>query len=276
MNNFLSKYSVKGKIIGNSVFFLFLMLISTCFGLFSMIQIGGELKAISEKDIPMTKLLTMITQHQLEQAILFERAVRFGGLLKIEDSAAAHFKQNIHDFKQFSYKVSKEIQKGEALSESIMTDLSHGKETAEEFFHIEQALKEIEKQQVNFDHHAQQVFILLSQGKIYKAETLVEKVELEESKLVEHLQSLLMEMEKFTAQAMLKAEGHEQNAILTLGIILLVAVVLGLFISGQVVSNISTLLTEVKVSLNKIAAGDLTENISIQGDDQLTTSLTKM
>lgn len=276
MNNFLSQYSVTVKIIGNSVFFLVLILISTCFGLFSIIQVGNELKGISEKDIPMTKLLTTITEHQLEQSVLYERAVRYGYLLDIEDNAAAHFKQNIHDFELLSHRVSEEIKKGEALTNSIIIDLDQGLETSKEFSHVNQVLQELSQQHQVYEQHAQQIFILLAQGKSLDAEALVEKFEHETNKLFEHLDSLLMEVESFTAKAILNADRHEKNSIWTHGVILIVAVVLGFFLSWQVVRNISKLLTEVKASLNRIAAGDLTENISIQGDDQLTTSLTEM
>lgn len=63
-----------------------------------MAMIGSELKGIAEKDIPMTKLLTAITEHQLEQAILFEREVRFGDSLKVVEGATSYFKQNINAF----------------------------------------------------------------------------------------------------------------------------------------------------------------------------------
>ncbi len=276
MNNFLNQYSVKVKIIGTSVFFLLLMIISSGYALFSMAQIGSELKGITEKDIPMTKLLTSITEHQLEQAILFERAVRFGDLLKVEEHAASRFKQNIDKFEQLSHQVIDEIQKGEALAESIMTDLSHGEAVSAEFSHIDQELKDIEQQHENYEQLAQQVFILLAQGKVHEAEPLIETTQGEEDKLSHQLEALQTEMEGFTDQALLQAVAHEFDAMLMLGIILLVAIVLGMLLNWQVVNNISKLLAEVKTSLNKIMAGDLTETIAIQGDDQLTESLKNM
>ncbi len=276
MNNFLNNYSVKVKIIGTSVFFLVLMLISSGYALLSMAKIGNELKGIAEKDIPMTKLLTMVTEHQLEQAILFERAVRYGDLLKLEESAASHFKQNINAFEQLSHKVSDEIRKGEMLAESIMSDLSHGEEIAAEFSHIDQELKEIEQQHQSYEHHAQQVFIMLAKGKVHESEPLIQKVEDEEDKLNHRLETLLAEMEEFTEQAMHTAESHESSAILTLGILLLTAILAGLFLTWQVVNNTSKLLTEVKATLNTIAVGNLTENISILGDDQLSKSIKNM
>ena len=39
-------------------------------------KIGKEIEAIAHQDIPLTEILTKITTHQLEQGILFERAVK--------------------------------------------------------------------------------------------------------------------------------------------------------------------------------------------------------
>lgn len=104
-------------------------------------------------------------------------------------------------------------------------------------------------------------FIILAQGKVHEVEPLIEKVADEEDKLDHHLEALLAEMEEFTEQAMLKAKTHEFGAMLMLGILMLVAIILVLLLTWQVVNNISKLLADVKASLNKIAAGNLTGTI---------------
>ena len=68
-----------------------------------MNQIGSELEAIAEQDIPLTAKLTAITEHQLEQAIHFERAMRYGVLLEIENNAATHLAKQIALFNQLSH-----------------------------------------------------------------------------------------------------------------------------------------------------------------------------
>ena len=51
------------------------------FSLFVGIQlrtIGSEIEEIAELDVPIASLLTKLTVHQLEQAVHFERAARYG------------------------------------------------------------------------------------------------------------------------------------------------------------------------------------------------------
>ncbi len=67
MKNLLNNLSIKGKIIGSSLILLVLMLASSGYALNAMTQIGKEIGAIVEQDIPMTENLTAITEHQLEQ-----------------------------------------------------------------------------------------------------------------------------------------------------------------------------------------------------------------
>lgn len=276
MNDLLNKYSIKAKIMGITVFFIILISINSISALFSVMKIGNEIEGIAEKNIPMTKLLTSITGHQLEQEIIFGRAVRYGDLLKLEEGAARNFKKNRDKFQGLSDKINVEIRKGEVLAQSIMIDMSHGKAIAEEFSHIEKILKEIKRQHKSYEDHAQQVFNMLAEEKVHEAETFIEKIEVEEDKLNHNLELLLTEMETFTEQAMLNAKTHEEDVMLILGIIFLVAIVLGFLFSWQVINNISNLLLKVKTSLHKISEGDLTETIMIKGDESLAKSITEM
>lgn len=269
MDNLLNKFSIKVKLIGSSAFLLILMLISSGYALFSMNQIGGELKSVAEKDIPMSKLLVSITEHQLEQAILFERALRYGELLALQENVLSLFNKNKEKFTTLGHQVSAEIKKGETIAKEIMVDLSHGKAVAEEFAHIDQELKKIEVQHDSYELHVTQIFELLAQGKTHQAEVLAEKVEHEEDKLNHHLSSLLIEMEDFTEQALLSAEHHEQNTTVVLAIILLLALIMGIALSWSIIHSISQQLSKIMLSLRTIASGDLTENIVVEGRDEL-------
>ena len=69
----LSNFSISKKVHILGLSKLALMLVIGLVSVLSMQQIGNELVDIAEEDIPLTKALTKITEHQLQQAILFER-----------------------------------------------------------------------------------------------------------------------------------------------------------------------------------------------------------
>lgn len=71
----LSKLTIAQKVYLLGFCQLLAMAILGGFALYQMNKIGNELIDIAEEDIPLTKKLTVVTEHQLEQAILFERAL---------------------------------------------------------------------------------------------------------------------------------------------------------------------------------------------------------
>ena len=58
-------------------------------GYYKMNKIGHELVGIAERDIPLTEMLTKITIHQLEQAILLEQALRYSGITAHDEAHTA-------------------------------------------------------------------------------------------------------------------------------------------------------------------------------------------
>ncbi len=268
MNNILNNLTIKTKIIGNSLILLALLLASTGYALYTMSQIGNELEAIAEQDIPMTENLTAITEHQLEQAHHFERALRFGILLQQEDAATARFKAEVVLFNNLSKRVDEEIHAGELLAEAAVAK-AHSEEEAKEFGHIDQALKKIEKEHADFEHHAHQVFTLLTDGKRHEAEAFAEKMEHEEEQLAVELESLLTEIEKFTKVAGRRAAEHEHTAIYLLSGITLMALLVGGFVSWTISRNVVSRMGETARGLEVLASGDLTHKVTVEGRDEI-------
>ncbi|WP_177419908.1 methyl-accepting chemotaxis protein [endosymbiont of Lamellibrachia barhami] len=268
MNNLLNNLTIKTKIIGNASILLALLLASSGYALYAMSQVGNELDAIAEQDIPMTENITAITEHQLEQAIHFERAMRFGELLQQEDKATARFKAEIALFDKLSKQVDEEIRAGERLAEAAMAK-AHSEEETKEFEHVDQALKKIEKEHADFEHHAHQVFVMLADGKRHEAETLAEKIEHEEEQLTVELEALLTEIEKFTEVAVRRAAEHEQTAIYLLSGFTLLALLFGGFVSWTISRNVVNRIGETARGLEVLASGDLTHKVTVDGRDEI-------
>ena len=269
MERLLKQFSIKAKIIIANLFLMLLMLISSGYALYSMDLVDTELKAIASQDIPLTKLTTKITEHQLVQAIHFERALRFAGIMKDEHKAAEEFQKNVHKFELLSKKVSKEIKLGEALAENVIK-ITQNVDVLNEFKAINKDLVEIEEQHLLYEKHAKEIFFLIkSQGFNHEIEVLIEKTEAEGDNLDHHLSSLLEEIENFTEHALIKAEQHEHQAIIILMIILIVAIITGSLFSWLVLRVISKSMSEVSANLHTLSQGDLTEQINITGKDEV-------
>ncbi len=268
MKNILNNLSISAKIIGNALVLILFLLGAAVSAIYAMNQIGGELEAIAEQDIPMTRNITLITEHQLQQAIHFERALRFGELLLVEDNAAKRFKEEVLVFDQLSEKVEEEIHLAEGLAEKIVAN-ANTEEAAVEFKHINQALKKIEKEHEEFEHQAHQVFILLADGRRHEAEMLAEKVEHEEEQLDKELTSLLTEIGEFTELAGRRAEEHEHDSIKILTAVSLLSLILAAILSWTVARNIVTRLAVTVTGLEVIASGDLGQEVPVDGNDEI-------
>jgi len=64
--------------------------------------------------------VSQVTIHQLEQAINFERALRFGEKMNTEARASAHFSEAVKTFTDFSQQISDEFSSGEQIAQKAM------------------------------------------------------------------------------------------------------------------------------------------------------------
>ena len=74
---FFDDLGVQAKVMGLVAVLLAVMLLAA----FNISKIGGDLHEIADAELPLVERLTKVVEHQLEQAILFERAIRFGGMM---------------------------------------------------------------------------------------------------------------------------------------------------------------------------------------------------
>lgn len=255
MNISLKNVSIKFQVIGLSVLLLSLMTLSTVLAIQKMGVIGEEIVAIAERDIPLTNIVTETTVHQLEQAINFERAVRFGEEMQSHSAAKPHFKQSVEAFDSLSHKVAEEIKQGEAMAIKSR-DSAHSEAEVKEFEHVLEILEKIEKEHASYEEHAHGVFKLLSRGSVGKAIEQAVQIEKEQEKLDHELEALLKELGEFTLQAALTAEEHELAAMKFLLVLLAVSLVVGALLSFFIIVSIVRPIKKMKEAVDDLREGD--------------------
>ena len=115
MSKKLSNFSIAVKLYAVIGLCLLALLAVGGVSIFQMNKIGVEITEIAEEDIPLTEALTEITIHQLEQAINFERALRFGEEMKSSKHAGEQFVHAVGEFEKLAKKVDKELVAAEKL-----------------------------------------------------------------------------------------------------------------------------------------------------------------
>lgn len=235
-----------------------------------MAAIGTEIEALAERDIPLTGIITKITAHQLEQAVNFERALRFGEVMRRETSAVAHFKQAVEHFEELSHEVTKEIKQGEALAEAAL-HAAHSNEEKAEFEHVLKLLIQIETEHQNYEKHAKQSFELVTTGKLHAAFELAEKIEIEEEKLNHELGQLEEEIVSFTAKAARQAEADEKSGFALIMTLSIIAISIGILLSMLIVRAISKPLATMLAAVDELrdGDGDLTYRLPDFGNNEI-------
>lgn len=89
------------------------------YGISSMNKVGDEIKEIAEQDIPLTEIVTLIETHQLEQAIWFERALRFS-----LENHQTEYNNAKKTFLDLAHKVDKEIKTGKKFARAAVEEQS--------------------------------------------------------------------------------------------------------------------------------------------------------
>lgn len=243
---------------------LLMMAISSGFGIMKINHVGQELKEIAEQDIPLTEAITEITINQLEQAIWFERALRFGELLVNDPSFAKRLKQAEGKVQEFSSQVDITADKAKELVQHALLS-SQSKISLEEFEKVDMKLDEIIQNHADYQYHVDHVFSLIHKGSLHEAEKFAEKVEHEEEALDHKLESLLKEVGLFTEKSARKAEKDEHAALVGMISVTSVSLVIGIILSFFVSKAITNPINSAIFRLKDIAQGegDLTQRLDV-------------
>jgi len=274
--NFFKNLSIKVWIIGLAALLLTLLLAVSLFSLSSLNKISQELISIAEEDIPITQNLTDITVQQLEQAIHFERAFRYGGLLRNEaDTQSVQntksmrdlFDGEVADFHNRTAQIEKEIVQTLKIAQEIVKQ-AHNQDQIDEFTLIGAGLKKADAEHKRYATQANRVFALLSANNQQEAELLGEKVEAEEDQLDKELELLLTQVEEFTAAATVTAAEHEKVAIKALAILSAIAVLGGLILSFFTIRNVVNPLNQIRETVETVAEGDFDARIDLDSTNE--------
>ena len=228
---------VTTKIFGLVIILLAVSFVIASIALINMNRIGKELNDIAKEDIPLVEILTEATLHQLEQTILFEKALHLGFTLEKFEENAKLLEKVEQQFGELSKQVDEEIIKATELAEHGIENAS-SEEASQEFQKVVAELKLIKKEHEGFDQQAEQIFEVIHSGDLEKLHALAPKVEEAAEKFDHHIETLLREVEHFTKESALKAKEHEEQAFWSIAAVGAGGVILGVVLGYLFLRNI--------------------------------------
>jgi len=252
----LSKIKISHKIFLASAIQLLLILLVGSIGIIQMAKIGAELFDIAEEDIPLTRSLTLLTEHQLEQTIYFERAIIKSLLVQRGDSKAREeLKKITKKINALSKKVEEEILTTEDFVAEAILKL-HSQKAKEKYKEIGGVLKEIEILYKSIAKDNNNLLNIISVRYTDDATALIKKVEAQQDILDHKLVDLVNDVQEFTLQAALKAEHDEKQGLKLIVITLVVSLLFSIAIPFIIGRAITKPINFLKDRLHEVAVGD--------------------
>ena len=256
------------KILGMVGIILLFMIISSGFGILKMGSIGNQVKGIAEEDLPLTSMVTEITANQLEQAIRFERALRFGEVLASQEVARKGLELAEAEFDNYARLVDGVFSKAEKLAEQA-AESADSQELTREFEEVNERLKVIDSHHTDYESGAHQAFALIHQGKLQDAEQIAETIENKEKELDHEFEQILNQIEEFTHQASMRAEHDEQSGVTVMSLITISSLILGILLGIFITRSITGPATKIVDVVSSITTGDLSKEINIDQKDEI-------
>ncbi|WP_019025879.1 methyl-accepting chemotaxis protein [Colwellia piezophila] len=252
--------SIKHRIMVMVMLAVAIQCLTTGIILSQLISIEHHVKSVASTHIPITKAVTSLTEHQLEQEIYFEQAFRFALAIATEPKASAHYSAAVKHFNSLNKKIDNELQ---AIEHSLVQAKSHAEEQVaiDEYAKLLVDIKLLEHQHENWAKHAQAVFVALELHNFHQAELLSEKVEDEALELTQHVEAVLAEIERFTEEAVIKIDEEAINLEYIALAAVAASVLVNIMSAWLVIKAVQKGLNKAVNSLENIAHGDLEQHV---------------
>lgn len=254
MLSLAKKLSIKAKIILNNSVLLVLLFVAAFYAYYAINLIGQKLDQIVKEDMPLSSSISNATVFQLEQAIHFERALRYG-LEKSKRNTDGLIKQEIYKFDYFSKKVHKQIDTAIELAAKGI-NIAHTKSEAAKFKKFNAELKEIREQHNAYEKHAREAFVAVKAHDVEAIIKLEKSITKEEDQLTKHLEAMLSEIASFTEAAVSSTKVYEENAIASLAGLTAFAIVIGVIFAFMILSSVVHPLKTVIAAMRDVSEGD--------------------
>ena len=261
----IASLSIKQKIIALSGILIALLILMGSIISMKLVTIGKEISAIAENDLPFTKSVTNTALANLEQAIYFESALRFGERMHKTPNASMEFKHAVESFEQYGQTAKKEISKAISQANDFTTKV-HSAAEKSAFEQAGKTLVELQSQHEQFQLGAFEVFKLLAEKRMNESYALSLNIEPLRKEITSKSENLLKEIESVTLAAAQVAKTDEHTALILTVTILVGAVIFAVFMSVFIINSISKGLNQAIQVANTISSGDLSSHTQFEGN----------
>ncbi|MET4731450.1 methyl-accepting chemotaxis protein [Thalassospira sp. MBR-102] len=221
--------------------------------IYKMTVIGNELEQVTARDLPLTLMLEKITQHQLEQAILMEKSLRYRNV-----NAHSESETSVSDhFEELAKQSDAELAEARRMVKSYLEQITNDSDRAE-FAAVEAALARIEADHHKYEASVTDIFRALDNGanpaEVKDAVIATEKLQ---NDLDTAIEALLSEVANYTQLSMNKALEDERMGKTLITALSGFALVSGILLAWLLGRSITRPLHRLTEALGDLAKGKL-------------------
>jgi len=236
-----------------------------------MLKIGAEITDIAHKNIPLANKITLITEHQLEESILFEKVISHSLVDYVKGGETT--KESIDLINKLSTQTIKLHDELGQLKEdlTVLADTSHSDHEEEKYKSLLVDLESVTSQFYHLEKETLNILEVIKADGIKEALGEVYTLEKEHELVTKMLEDLLHHSQEFSLEAANTAEKDEQEALKMITMIIIVSLVLSVLVPLTIGRSIVKPLKLLIQRLNDVATGDgdLTVRINNQSKDEL-------
>lgn len=261
MNKLFKKLTIRQTIVFLSAFLFSLQAIYGLIINSNLNSIGHHISQIEQQYIPLTKKITLLTEHQLKQEIEFERAYRFALEVNKVASAHEHFIETKNAFGQLSNTIDEDIK-------LILNELAHdinatdNEKSKQEFTALTQQVELFKSHHHDWANEILHLFTVLENGNVNNVFEQSEQAEKHALELEHEVHNLLTKIESFTENAIHALNEEDHNALLAGIILVAFSLLMSIILTKLVTANLKEDLDELKSTISRISAGDLLTKVN--------------
>ena len=265
MTSFRKKIPFGVKIYSIAVSILGLLIILSWFTYDRVAVVGDNLKEISYVLMPLEKLITDIDVHTLEQEIHLERIWRAFEIVPLDMDRVNREREL---FEERDKLVDEEIKMAEMLIDEALEEIDT-KEDILELVHVRSILEDLEREHQEYHDHGIKILNFLLKGERDKAHILQEELEDQEEGLSKEMESVLVEIEKFTEKRVHQTAEQEKNVLIFTAILVSISIVIGIAYATFVTLGLMRPVHRLVNGTKELHDGNLSVNIPVTTKDEI-------
>lgn len=250
----LKNMTMRSQVVFLSCFLLFFILCGSLFSLYNLFSIRNEISEMADNNLPLTLLVTNVSELQLGRSVLLERIMREGEKAKAGSGFSERLIGSLSDFDNKSEHIKENLERALEYGAVMITE-AKTMEKKSRMENFRDQLENIDSLHSEFEKDARQAIGAIKAGRTGSLEAMAEKLEQKEDIFNKTVEKTLKDIESFTENSALKAEADEETAILGMVVIGLFSIIIGISFCIMILGNIRRIVTTIMTGAGNVASG---------------------